>query len=98
MRTCNQYEQAGNAFFWQGTIADVLAWEGFLMHLRAHVAGIYPVDAPRGVFGSEYVRKLFQRGLARAIAAPAFVGFNACITGDVDHAGTSFQLMLQRLN
>src|SRR5439155_25853822 len=60
-------------------------------------AGIDRVDAPRGIFSGKDVRELFQRGLARSVAAPAFVGFNACVAGDVYDAGAGFQLALQRL-
>src|SRR5438105_373048 len=97
MRPVNQDEQARDAYLRQRPVADVLAGEGFLMHLRAHIAGINPVDTPLGVLCREDMRELLKRGLARAVAAPTFVCLNACIAGDVDNAGSWLDMVVKCL-
>src|SRR5579885_3743520 len=68
-----QDKQPRHAHFRQWTVADIFARKGFLVHLRAHIARIDPVDAPVRVFGGQDVGKLFERGLAGTIAAPALI-------------------------
>ena len=67
----------------QRTIGDVLAGERLLVHLRAHVAGVEGVHAHLRFLGREDVAELFQRGLRRAVPAPAFVGLAPGIGRDV---------------
>src|SRR5438105_15414494 len=97
MRPVNQDEQARDAYLRQRPVANVLAWEGFLMHLCAHIAWINPVDTPLGVLCREDMRELLKRGLARPVAAPTCVCFNACIAGDVDNACARLQVARKSL-
>src|SRR5438270_7867155 len=97
MRPVHQGEQARDAHLRQRSVADVLAWEGFLMHLRAHIAWINPVDTPLGVLCREDMRELLKRGLARPVATPTFICFNARIAGDVDNASSWLQVAMKCL-
>ena len=55
------------------------------MHLGAHVAGVDGVDAQVGALDAEDRRPLLERGLGGAVAAPAVVGLNAGVGGDVEN-------------
>jgi hypothetical protein len=54
------------------------------VHARAHVAGIDGVDAQRRVLRREDRRELLQRGLRGAVAAPAGVGLDGGVGGEVE--------------
>ena len=60
--------------------------ERVLVHLRAHVAGVDGVDAQVGMLGGEDGAELLERRLRRAVAAPALVGLNGGVGGDVEDA------------
>jgi hypothetical protein len=51
---------------------------------RVHVAGVEGVDGELRALGAEHVRELLERGLRRAISAPALVGLDRGVGGDVD--------------
>lgn len=72
-------------------VRDVLAGKGFLVHLGVHVTGIHPVDLEFGLLRCQHVGKLLERSLARAVPAPAGVGFHPGIRGDIHDAGSRLQ-------
>src|SRR6185312_5317080 len=94
----NQFEQPWHAFLRQGTVADILAGEGLLVHLRAHITGINPVDTQGRIFGGENIRKLFERCFTRSISTPALIGLDTCIAGNIHYTGTRLQLLLEVLD
>src|SRR5439155_12702224 len=66
----DQGDETGHALLWRRAIGDVLAREGVLVHLGAHVAGVDRVDVKVGVLGAEHGADLLERGLGGAVAAP----------------------------
>ena len=56
------------------TIRDVLTWEGILLHLRAHVAGVDGVDTQARVLGAQHRADLGESGL-RAEPYPPQVSY-----------------------
>ena len=68
-----------------GTVGDVLAGEGVLVHLRAHVTGVDRVHAQRRLLGGQHRGELVQGGLRRAVAAPALVRLDRGVRRDVQH-------------
>src|ERR1700687_1275245 len=77
-------QETRDAFLWQGSIADIFAGKGFLMHLRTHIAWIDPVDTARGMFGGQNMRELLQRSLTGTITAPTSIGLNTGIASNID--------------
>ena len=72
-------------FLGRRPVGDVLAGERLLVHLRAHVAGVDGVDAQLRAARRRGPRvELLERGLRRAVAAPALVGLDGGVGGDVD--------------
>src|SRR5216683_2691782 len=71
-----QFEQSRYARLRQRAIADIFSRKSLLMHLRAHIARVNPVDAPRRIFSRQDMRELFQRRLARSITTPSLVALN----------------------
>ena len=66
-------------------VADVLAGEGGLVHVGAHVAGVHGIDAKVGLLGGEDGAELVEGGLGRPVAAPARVGLDGRVGADVQH-------------
>ena len=83
-RLGEQAAQGGHDGLGLGPVGDVLAREGLLVHRRAHVAGIEPVDPHVGLLGGEHVATLLERRLRRAVAAPALVALDGGVGRDVD--------------
>ena len=54
------------------------------MHVGGHVAGVDRVAPQLGVLDAEDGGQLVERGLAGAVAAPALVGLDGRVGGDVD--------------
>ena len=82
----DQREQPRDALLRRRPVGDVFAREGVLVHLRAHVAGIDRVHAQLGVLGRQHRAQLLERRLARAVPAPALVGLDGGVGGDVEDA------------
>ena len=59
------------------------------MHARVHVAGVDRVDPEAGLLGGEHACELLERRLRGAVAAPAFVGLDGGVGGDVDDAAAA---------
>src|ERR687897_3110789 len=93
-----KFQETGHALSGEWAVADVLVGEGFLLHTGLHVAGIHAVDAQVGVLGGEDVGELFQRGLARPVAAPAFVRLDGGVARHVDDAGILLQFVPECLD
>ena len=72
----------GTARLGSGPVGDVLTGEGVLVHLGAHVAGIDDEDAQVAEFDGEHPAGVVERGLRRAVDAPALVGLDRGIGGD----------------
>src|ERR687886_2811904 len=68
------------------------------MHLRAHVAGIYPVHTQRRVLGSEDGGEVFEGGFARPVPAPPWIGLYPGVAGDVDDPGSRLQFASDSLD
>jgi hypothetical protein len=68
-----------------------------LLHLGAHVAGVYPVHTIFRVFGGENGRKLLQRCLAGAIATPSFISLHSRIAAYANDTSFRIQFILHRL-
>ncbi len=83
-RSLDQPEQARHALLRRWAVGDVLAREGILVHLRAHVARIDGVDPQRRVLLGEDRRELVERGLRGAVAAPARVRLDRGVGAHVD--------------
>src|SRR5215217_904205 len=94
----DELQETWNALFGERAVADVLIGEGFLVHTSAHVTGIDAVDAQVRVLGREDVGELFQRGLARPVAAPAFVWLYSGVAGHVDDTRILFQCVPEYLD
>ena len=97
MVAVDQGDEAGNALLRERAVGDVLAGEGVLVHLRAHVAGIDPVDAEVGLLGGEDVRELLEPGLRGAVPAPSLVPLDRGVGGDVQDAAGAGREQRERL-
>src|SRR5215213_5122134 len=95
---CNECKETRYALFGERTVADVLVGEGFLVHAGAHVAWVYAVDAQVRVLGREDVGELLERGLTRAVAAPAFVRLDRGVASHVDDARILLQFVPEYLD
>ena len=80
----DQLEQARDAVLGRRPVGDVLAGERLLVHPRAHVARVDGVDAQLRMLGGEDRGQLLERRLRGAVAAPALVGLDRRVGGDVD--------------
>ena len=85
--TVDQGEEPRHAVLRRRTVGDVLAGEGVLVHLRAHVAGVDAQHPEVGALDGEDPADVVQRGLGGAVAAPALVGLDGGVGRDVDHDG-----------
>ena len=79
----DQGQQSGHARLRRGSVGDVLARERVLVHLGAHVAGIDDEDPQVGSLDGEDPTRVLERGLRRAVAAPARVRLDRGVGGDV---------------
>ena len=79
-----QGEERGHALLGRRAVGDVLAGERRLVHRGVHVARVEGVDGEVRALGAEHVGELLERGLRRAVAAPALVGLDRGVGGDVD--------------
>ena len=86
-----QVDEPGDRDLGQRPVGDVLVGERLLVHLRAEVAGIDPVDPKVGMLGGKDRGQLLERRLRRAVAAPALVGLDRRVRRDVDDATTRSQ-------
>ena len=89
---------AGHARLGLGAIGDVLAGEGVLVHLRAHVAGVDAEHAEVGSLGAEDGGELLEAGLGGAVGAPALVGLDGGVRGDRDDRGAGAEVGEERLD
>ena len=80
---------AGHAGLGRRAVGDVLAGEGVLVHLGAHVAGVDGQHPQLGVLGGEHPADVVERGLGGAVAAPALVGLDRRVGRDVDDDGAA---------
>ncbi len=87
MRPTDQSEQAGNADLGERPVADIFAGEGLLVHLRAHITRVNPVDTPRLVLRRQDMRELLERRLTRSIATPTFIPLDSRVAGNVEDCG-----------
>ena len=94
----DQRQQPGHALRGRRAVGDVLAGEGLLVHARVHVARVDGVDAPCRVLGGEDRGQLLERGLRGAVAAPALVGLDRSVGGDVDDPGVLGQARERELD
>ena len=92
-----QVQQGGHALLGERAVGDVLAGERGLVHGRAQVAGIDDVDREVGVLDGQDLAELLERGLRRAVRAPALVGLDRGVGGDRQDACAGPQLGPQRL-
>ena len=82
----DQREDAGHARLGRRAVGDVLARERLLVHARVHVAGVDGVDAQVVVLDREHGGEVVERGLGRAVAAPALVRLLGRVGAEVDDA------------
>src|SRR5450631_2687674 len=64
----DQRAEAGDDVLRPRPVRDVLARERVGVQLRPQIAGIDPPDADGVLLGGQYVRRLLQRGLDRAVS------------------------------
>ena len=69
-----------------GTVRDVLAGEGGLVHGGAQIAGIDRPHREGGELGRQHGTEVLERRLAGAVAAPALVGLHRGVRSHVEHA------------
>ena len=81
-----------------GTVGDVLAGEGVLVHLGAHVARVDAEHAEVGSLGAEDGGELLEAGLGGAVGAPALVGLDRRVRGDGDDGGAGPEVGEERLH
>src|SRR5680860_927381 len=79
--------------FGEGSVGDVLAWKGVLLHRGAHVARVHGVRRQAGL-RAEREHEVVERRLGRAVRPPGLVVLDSCVRRDSDHyAVTSEQLV-----
>ncbi len=83
----DQLEEGGHDGGGLGPVRDVLAGERGLVHGGPHVARVDGPDGQRGELDRQHGAEMLQRGLARAVPAPALVGLDGGVRRDVQYAG-----------
>ena len=77
-------QEGGHHRVGQRPVADVLAREGLLVHPGAQVARVHPPHPHVRLLRGQHPAGLLERGLRRAVPAPARVRLDRRVGGDVD--------------